>query len=453
MFSSVAKISVRFLIVFVISFGVLCTPALAADPLVPQQDWLARVVAAGLPSPTKPIPPIAIIEDGFDASHPEMAGGWITQRRITAAPEPEGIAHGTAVASVIGAPRNGVGIEGVLPGATVWVYASTGYCRDTAAAIRQAANDGAKVINMSYGFTAGGACKEHRDATSYAFGLGAVLVASAGNGRPTQPWQQPGDDPHVLTVSAVNRFDQPAYFSNQNTYSDISAPGEGILVAVPAAFDTEDGVADGYRQLDGTSFAAPMVAAAAAWIKAERPTLTSDQVAEVLRRSARDLGKKRGWDISTGWGLVDIKAALTQPAPIHDAFEPNDDIAWMDGRNGFVAARPYLRTRTRDRIEARLDINKDDTDVYPVWIPARQTVTAVLRPRYMYADLIAWVGSAKTTYGPVSQIITGSAKKGLAVEKVRVTNYSSRGRKFYLEVRGKRGGYLSGDYTLTLVRG
>ena len=100
-----------------------------------------------------------------------------------------------------------------------------------------------------------------------------------------------------------------AYFSNENAAIDLAAPGVNILTAVPSAFDDDDGRRDGYMALDGTSFAAPIVAAAAAWVRAVRPQLTVDQVAQVVRLSARDIGKK-GWDPSTGFGALDLRAAL-----------------------------------------------------------------------------------------------------------------------------------------------
>ena len=435
-------------------------PAAAADPLAPQQDWLSRVVPPGLaPPPAAKIPPIAIIETGFDPGQSDMAGGWVEQRRYGPYPSDrdaqaqddffEGIAHGTAVAGVIGAPRDGRGIEGILPGARVWVYGSSGLCQDVAAAIRQAVRDGARVINASYGFGPFGACHEHRDATSFAFGVGATVVAASGNFRPTQPWIQPGNDLHVLTVNALNAIDQPTGFSHQNLYSDISAPGESIFVAVPTWADVEDGVADGYSRWDGTSFAAPMVSAAAAWVLAQNPRLSADQVAEVLRRSARDIARP-GWDISTGWGALDLGAAVRAPAPPTDPYEPNDDIRWISGRSGFEADAPFLRTSVRAALRARIDVQKDPVDVYPVWVPAGGSVSVRLAPHAMAADLFVWPPTARTALGKGA--IAKSRRHALAREAVTVANGRARGEKVWVEVRGVRGRALSGDYTLELKR-
>src|SRR5205085_260033 len=86
-------------------------------------------------------------------------------------------------------------------------------------------------------------------------------------------------------------------------------PGLDIVGAVPLSADPT-GYEDG---LGGTSFSAPIVAAAAAWLWTVRPALTVTQLGDVLRRSARDIGAP-GFDSSSGWGLLDIPAALAVPA-------------------------------------------------------------------------------------------------------------------------------------------
>ena len=118
-------------------------------------------------------------------------------------------------------------------------------------------------------------------------------VAAAGNEfAEGNPLEFPASLPHVLTVAAVGPDLQPSYFSNANAAIDLSAPGESIMTAVPPAHDG-DGVADGYERQNGTSFAAPMVAAAVAWVRAARPELTADQVNQAVRLSARDVGPRR----------------------------------------------------------------------------------------------------------------------------------------------------------------
>src|SRR4029077_7525745 len=125
-------------------------------------------------------------------------------------------------------------------------------------------------------------------------------------------------------------------------YNDLAAPGLEILTTVPRdtavsglSQDAPQGevvTADG--SVEGTSFAAPHVSAAAALLFAAHPTLTNDQVMEILESSARDLtplnaspATRPGHDPLTGFGLLDIDAALVQsanPPPPDLPGEPND---------------------------------------------------------------------------------------------------------------------------------
>ncbi len=155
---------------------------------------------------------------------------------------------------------------------------------------------------------------------AYAVSQGVVPVAAAGNDRDTvmadgttNPVLYPAALPHIVSVAATGPTGATSAFSTSNGAVDLAAPGEGVLTAVPTAWD-DDGVADGYERLDGTSFAAPIVAGAAAWLRAARPNLSAGQIADLLRLSATDIGA-RGWDEDSGYGLVNIKAALTRARP------------------------------------------------------------------------------------------------------------------------------------------
>lgn len=435
-------------------------PAFGADPMVTQQEWLSRVIPPGLSAPPpSAIPPIAIIETGVDLEHPEFASGWARVRRASPRPPAaderrsrrylDGLAHGTSVAAIIGAPRDGIGMEGVLPGARVWVYGSDDSCPDTARAIVRAVDDGARVISMSYDFGRNGGCIQHRDATSYAFGRGAVVVAAAGNDGGVNYRSQPANDLHMLTAVALNAFDQPTGFTNQNLFADIGAPGEAVLTAVPVWADTEDGVVDGYARLDGTSYSAPIVSAAAAWLLAVRPDLSADQASEVLRRSARDL-LRRGWDRATGWGALDLAAALSERAPAHDPLEPNDEIRWVSGRALFRADRPLLFRSRRQVLRARLDVQKDPIDIYPVALPAGETLRVRMSPRGIRADLYVWHPAARIARG--RGLIGRSRRPGFAAESLTITNGTSIRRPVWVEVRAARGAALSGGYRLVVNR-
>jgi hypothetical protein len=155
----------------------------------------------------------------------------------------------------------------------------------------------------------------------------------------------------------------------------------------------------GWQPSSGTSFAAPLVSGAAAWVWSERPELDWTQVFEVLRRSARDIGAT-GRDRESGFGLLDVDAALAEPAPQRDPLEPNEDVDLVDpGATDAVGVRP-LTTRARPivRVAARLDLYEDPRDVYRIWIPRGRTllVRAVASPG-ADVDLALWRQGTLTT--------------------------------------------------------
>lgn len=436
--------------------------ALAADPFVVsgRQDWLARVLPADVPPTTNPLPPIGIVETWYDDEHPEMLGGWVTMRRWGPAPDrndypalddwADRIDHGTAVASVIGAPENGLGTQGMFPGTPVWVYGTSGTCSDIAAATRQAVRDGVRVLNFSGGFESRGACRQLHDSVGYAFGSGVVVVAAAGNNRPDQRWIQPGDDYHVLTVGALDKADAPSEFSQRTAHLDIMAPGEGITVARWTARDKEDGAQDGFSEWDGTSFSSPMVAAAAARVLADRPELDADQVANILRWSARDQGNP-GWDKSHGWGALDLKAALALEAPVSDVLEPNEEFKWVNGGGGFKPDPPLLGRRMHTEFIASMDLVKDPIDIYRVSVPSGRSARITVVPKDIGLSIGAFESWTTRNIRP-SDVLATSARPGLMPESV-VVGGAPKGRPFYLVVasKGYRGMY-AGTYSVSIDR-
>ena len=180
-----------------------------------------------------------------------------------------------------------------------------------------------------------------------------MLVAAVGNSdqAPASPWpfaSYPAALPHVVGVSSLARDGSVSVFSDRDAvYNDIAAPGEDILSTLPRAL-TRDNVTcadQGYsdcgpaefRRSQGTSFAAPQVAAAAALLLAQSPSLTASQAATLLERTAVDLNASTGCtgcpplrDALSGWGRLDVTAALTAltsgPLPPVDRHETNDDV-------------------------------------------------------------------------------------------------------------------------------
>ena len=135
----------------------------------------------------------------------------------------------------------------------------------------------------------------------------------------------------MLTVAAVGSDLKPPFFSSASAAVDLSAPGVGILTATPPQFD-EDGDPDGYEAVTGTSFSAPMVAAAAAWLRAAKPGYRADQVAAGAARAPPATSSARAGTPRPATGCFDLLGALTPAAPAIDPHEPNDDMAWINGK-------------------------------------------------------------------------------------------------------------------------
>jgi hypothetical protein len=424
-------------------------PATAPDPLSAGAGWRNVVVDQALAPPlvTPASPLLALVDAELDGAHPEFGGGNVS----TLGGLPLTDAHGTETAAIAAAPKNDVGILGVWPGMRALNVPLPGeiLCADTSAGIARAVEAGAAVINMSYG--APNFCFAEYAQLQLATAKGVTLVAAAGNefGQ-GNPLEFPATLPHVLTVAAVGSDLKSAFFSNANAAIDLSAPGVGILTATPVQFDG-DGTQDGYEAVTGTSFSAPMVAAAAAWVRAVRPQLSVDQVAQVLRLSARDL-ERRGWDPATGFGLLSVGAALVRRSPAADPLEPNDDIVWIDGR-ALGRPRPAIWSGGRPRrLRALLDQFEDPADVYRVRFPPRARLRVSVLQRFGDADVAAFTRSASSTADD-EQLIGRSRRAGRRKDTLTLVNPSRRSRLAYLEVyidRAARG--LDAGYELSVRR-
>ena len=424
-------------------------PVPAPDPLtvVPQAGWRDAVVAGAAAPPVGPTSPlIAFVDSQLDVNHPEVVGSNTT----STGGRPLSDFHGTATATVAAAPQNGVGFIGIWPDARALnvPLPSEISCADSARQISEAVAAGAAVINMSYGSSA--ACRTEYEAIQRAIARGVVPVAAAGNEfGDGNPAEFPASLPHVLTVAATGPDDRATYFSNQNSAVDLSAPGEDILAGVPTAFDP-DGNPDGFALVSGTSFSAPMVSAAVAWIRAARPELTPDQAAQVVRLGARDVGKP-GWEASTGFGVLNLPGALTHAAPAADPDEPNDDLEFVNGRVLGPRAKPIF-TGAPTVLVGSLDRFEDPIDVYRVIVPAGATVQVRVRPAYGDPDLSVFTPAAATVTR-TRGLVARSHRRGRRTDGLRLRNRTGRREtRFVVVAIDDRVKSLDAGYTLRIRR-
>jgi Subtilase family len=337
------------------------------DPLAaPELGWHLYRIGADRLEPPGPGVPITILDSGLDMNHQEFRARpntFLLNQQEISSTSPTAY-HGTFVASTAAAPADGIGTVGVYPDAVLRSY-DIRLFTDSAIVVaidRAIAEGGPTVINLSFGGPE--PSRALHEAVLRAFGSGSIVVASSGNDfLRGNPLNYPAGYPHVLTVAATDRADVASLFSSSAGVVDVAAPGEGI----PFQHPTEPG----FRTITGTSFSAPMVTAAAAWLWTRRPELDRTQVIELLRASAHDLAPA-GFDSRTGFGVIDLPSALTLPAPIVDPLEPNDDIPQVIAGEVFPRAKRLLTTHRKpnNRVRARLERNEDPDDVYRVLIPA-----------------------------------------------------------------------------------
>jgi hypothetical protein len=423
------------------------------DPLSPTQWWPQHIGVSEWIAPGPGIP-VTMIDSGVDLTHEEFAGrsDTLALNTQTVNPSQGEEFHGTATASVVGAPVNGKGIVGIYPQAKLqlWDASPNGELTvgDEIAGLAAARRHGQGVINLSLGGFDRLPVEEH--AILNAFGAGLLVVASAGNDREQGSSPSfPASFAHVLTVGATDELDQVADFSSASPAMDLAAPGQDMTVAIPTSFN-----ATGYDEtLAGTSFSAPLVSGAAAAIWTLRPTLTNTQLFEVMRRSARDVGKV-GWDADTGYGILDVPAALTRKPPAADPQEPNEDV-YLVKPNGLTRAGKTPLTAQHRRhatISAQLERREDPEDVYRFYLPAKGKVVVTVRPT-ANVTLELWGKKTASVFerGKAAKrdLLGVSAHAGKRFERITLKGRGS-GQFVYADVFLPKNG-VQASYTLSVA--
>jgi subtilisin len=246
---------------------------------------------------------VAIIDTGIDSTHPDLEANlgkgrsFVTTGNYPAWQDDNG--HGTHCAGIADAVDNSQGVVGVSTEATlhaVKVLSSTsvGLTSDVAAGIEYTADQGWDVGSLSLG---GGDSAVLKDACTYAYEKGVLLVAAAGNSGPcTDCVGFPAAYEECIAVSATDRNDDLADFSSTGPEVELAAPG----VNVYSTF-----VGNTYTELSGTSMSCPHVAGAGGQLMANGYTNT--EARDRLGSTAEDIGLASN---EQGNGLLDVAAAL-----------------------------------------------------------------------------------------------------------------------------------------------
>lgn len=263
---------------------------------------------------------VAIVDSGIDVNHPEFRGRLMAGYNYLApgSPPVDDYGHGTHVAGLIGAvANNAVGIAGTAPkvridARKVLNSQGSGTISNVSKAIREAADAGAEIINLSLESSAPNPTMEA--AVQYAYSKGVLLIAAAGNFYPS-PVSWPAAYDEVVAVAATNYNDKHASYSNAGPQIEIAAPGgergQSILSTWPGGVKCRDNTTvlpqSDYCTSEGTSMAAAIVSGAAALIKSIQPAYTAEQIRQLLRTSATPLSESASM---VGSGRLDIHTAL-----------------------------------------------------------------------------------------------------------------------------------------------
>ncbi len=311
---------------------------------------------------------VAIIDTGVDPDHPDLAGRiWTNPAEIpdngldddrngyiddvfgwdfcgnTGMPPFNGDndpsdqhGHGTHCAGIVaGVTDNAEGIAGINSDVRIMAlkFAPVMLSSFGAQAIVYAADNGADVISMSWGYP--WQVQLLDDVLAYARSKGVILCAAAGNDG-SEFSNYPAASPGVITVGATSSLDQVTTFSTYGEHLEIFAPGLSVLSLRAAGTDMYAShnepnvhiIAENYYLASGTSMACPHVAGVAAFLRAVSPGLTPDTAQAILESTADDivdpygLGENYpGWDIYSGYGRVNLYQALNNAPAVRAKIE------------------------------------------------------------------------------------------------------------------------------------
>ena len=267
---------------------------------------------------------VAVIDSGVDDTNPDLLGQVLNGKDLS--PNEEGDehsdsdGHGTGMAGLIagtGESDGGDGAFGLAPGVKIlpvrlrdtnWEANRESfiseYNKSVSSAIRYAADEGAKVINISGGVRKGS--QELTDAVQYALAGGSLIFAATGNDAESgNPQGFPASTPGVVGVGAIDKQSKKTDASRYGPEVDVSATGEEMVHAC--------GGKTGLCKTSGTSDATAIASASAALIWSAHPQWTNNQVLRVMLNTigGPTSGNKRNDYI--GYGVVRPLRALKTP--------------------------------------------------------------------------------------------------------------------------------------------
>ena len=250
----------------------------------------------------------AVLDTGVDVDHPDLIqnlkGGTNIIDPLKHYDDDNG--HGTHVAGTLAGVDNTIGLKGVAPDSSIYGVKvldseGKGWLSDVITGLEWSLNNKMHIINMSLGTPTQSPTLQ--EAVSEIYYAGIVQIASAGSNATTVYY--PAGYEETIAVSAVDKYNAFATWSNSGERIDVAAPGVDI-------FTTDKN--GGYATLSGTSMAAPHVAGTAALILENQPFLKPEKVRFYLTSTAEMLGLSND---QQGSGLLDAEEAalISEPNP------------------------------------------------------------------------------------------------------------------------------------------
>ncbi|WP_248929386.1 S8 family serine peptidase [Paenibacillus hamazuiensis] len=292
--------------------------AAATDPLIEKQTYLQsiHIEEAWNQATGNNAMVIAMVDTGVDLSHKDLIPNLVDGVNLInpELPPQDDNGHGTNVAGVIAAvANNDRGVAGILWKAKLMPIKAlegdgTGGEAKLGEGIKYAVDHGAKIVVLSLGLNKYSSYMS--EIVQYAEDHDVLLVAATGN--EGNRVKYPAAYPTVLAVGGMSADKQAAERSNTGPEIDVVAPWDVFTTAIGGDY--------GYQE--GTSMAAPQVAAVAALAWAKYPWMKPYEIRSLIRQTAEDLSGK-GWSESVGYGLLRADRVMNEPY-LEDMYEPNN---------------------------------------------------------------------------------------------------------------------------------
>lgn len=370
---------------------------------------------------------VGIVDDGIDYNHPDLSPHYLLNLDYDAVTA-DGTAygntaydwHGTTVAGVLAAARDGAGNVGVAYNASIAgfriAYGSTGSASQIADALNHLATSGMDVANASWGystayqdnfFSSWSASKTaiQNDVANGRGGLGINIVFAAGNARSSGDnvnYHNYQNDPFVITVAATDGTGHITSFSSPGAALLVSAPGYGEIT--DDRLGTSGYSSSDYATMSGTSYAAPAVSGIIALMLQANPNLGYRDVQEILAYSAKQTDPTNaGWQTNGshdwnggglhfsndfGFGLVDATAAVrlaeswqkqsTYADMSTQTVSHTDNLAIPDGTGSLQSTITLASSERLDKVVVDLNITHPHVSDLTVTLTSPDGTSAVL---------------------------------------------------------------------------